>query len=156
MPNRVNILELEQDGDEYVIPLDADEIVLIHGTTASFLQDVLRDGVTPRGMNKNNAWSYIGPGLNSNPNWSYWGDFQTARRAAINACNRWDPPIMYIQAAIPVDILRPDEDIRTDSWRESLARGTCAAEIDHLRSITNILVTGSNERPILTEGVKFI
>lgn len=158
---RANILELPREygpsgGEEYIIPPDIDEIVLIHGTTAKFLEQILEDGVTPRKLNRNNAWGYLGGKFASQHNLSYWGDFHTAKRAALNAIRRWRPPRMYVQAVIPVDRLHPDEDMHTDSWRESLSRGACGCDIEHIRNIVNILVTGPQGRPIENKTIKFI
>lgn len=139
MPERWNILEGEKDRDgEYIIPPTTEEVVLLHGTSTRFLPDILKNGLQPRRITKKNVYSRLGYyDMQSNPDCCYFGDLAIARDGAMKAASVYSGLIMYVQAVLDVRHLVIEEDNRhyADDWRGSLARGSCACQMDSIRKL---------------------
>ncbi|MBT3836574.1 hypothetical protein HOD05_00600 [Candidatus Woesearchaeota archaeon] len=152
-------LELRYHQNTYVIPDDVDQVILIHGTSGKFLDDIMKNGLKPRKLTGNDSWGHWGCDLISNSDLIYFGNLATARHAARNCAGKFGIPLVYIQVVLDVADLVPDEDWEdygAKDWRESLAQGSCATS----QPVTpdkflNVLNTLTGEYLVRTQDVTF-
>ncbi len=101
-------------------------LVLYHGTSSVFLDSILRFGILPSDSTGNSVYAN-----------KYWGTRPLASKLghvyftcqghvglpAIRAVQKYGGERIAVRAVVPIDdLLAPDEDSRTRTWRDSLAR----------------------------------
>lgn len=121
----------------YELSSGIEQIELYHGTSTVFLDDILSEGLKPRGLTGKS--NYDGS-LLSNPKYVYLAAMGQARGSSGNALSRWGGSTVLIRLIMDTSTLLPDEDgsvlekgaerfrAATD-WIESIEHsGTCAYE----------------------------
>lgn len=166
----INILDLkktEQVGPYdriewvYVFPPDTEQVILLHGTSSRFLDDILAKedgGIKPQRLTGNNCWPHSTQ-LASNPDYSYFGDYEKALYFARHCCSKYGGAITYVQVVIPIEHLIADDEMEKQfearDWRESLAHGSCASR-EVITDIVNVIVTGRNEYLVRKPEITFV
>ena len=147
--------------DVYVFPHDTEQVILLHGTSSRFLDDILakeNGGIKPQRLTGNNCWSNSTQ-VASNPDFSYFGDFEKARYFAMNCCSKYSGSIVYVQVVIPVELLIADDEIErrfeARDWRESLAHGSCASR-EIITDIVNVCTPGNGRFYVRAPELTFL
>lgn len=136
--------------DELEIPPEINRIILYHGTTSKFLDQIVSSGLKPRNQTGNSV--YDGH-IESNGELVYLARQEVAEGAASQAMEKFGGDRIVVKIETDVSDLTHDEDVErifgTTGWKESLRlNGTCAYKGQNPPLIKSITVyEGSTFKP---------
>ncbi len=121
-------LENNLNMDELVIPKDISRVVLYHGTSSKFRDEILTKGLRSRNQTGNSV--YDGH-IASDETLVYLARKEVAEGAASLALDKYGEDRTVVAVEVDISHLVEDEDVRkifgATGWRESLRlNGTCA------------------------------
>ncbi len=103
----------------------AESVILYHGTTDVFLENILDKGLLPRVFTNNSVYEDVvvsDRNLESHPDKVYLIHRGLIGFGGTNAVNKWGGSLIGFRVFIPdVSALGPDEDSKKDTWYESIA-----------------------------------
>ena len=124
-----------------------EKIILYHGTTNLFKDQILSEGLKARKFLSNSVYEgkkFNGKSLESNPNLVYVGSLSTANWLGLKAVNKYGGDLIIFKLLLDKKELLPDEDSKKTGALESLVwEGSAAIN----SKISPERIIGYNETP---------
>lgn len=94
-----------------------DQMILYHGTSSTFLEKILKEGLKPRELTGNSCYDKG----ESNPKLVYLGPSSTANALIGRSLQKYGGYMVIFKLLVDADKLVPDEDSKEEKWEYSLA-----------------------------------